>query len=423
MSQVTYNSEKHDLKKVKLQNDSGSTITVRGGHLVVYNANFGTAADSDEKRSVRVEVNASGNSEHFAGVIDTRYDGKLIEDGRFLQMEVAVPVARGQLVEIWTDQNCTLGATVLTLRPTSFVAGGIEDGVPIAVAQQTVDRSSTAGTVLARLQWPLQPLTTSGFVSTRSRAVTALPTAAIWDNIPVTAMLTNPFLGSALVTDFTHGSSFPDNRFVDATYAATALGKTILEGIYGGVTAIGELKLFTSEDNGAAEAQWTCPIDIDTAGTKWAFEARFKVSNITTAKMSAFVGLALAQNLGGDFIADAGAVPTTGTSYVGYFTDDAATAALDLDYLLSGQTHVEHNAAIKTMVADTYFTVGMYYDGTDIQTYTDGVTDADPILGTGDMDDGNFPTGTFLVPTIALKGGHGDDAILTLDWFQVGQLA
>ncbi len=109
-------------------------------------------------------------------------------------------------------------------------------------------------------------------------------------------------------------------------------------------------------------------------------------------------------------------MPTTGTSYLVYNTDAAATAALDLDYLLSGQTHVEHSAAIKTMVAATYFTVGLYYDGTDIQTYTDGVSDADPILGTGDMDDGNFPTGTILVPTIGLKGAHTDrNAVYTND--------
>lgn len=420
MSQVTYNNEKHDLKKVKYQNDTGSTVTIRGGWLAVYNADFGTATVSDENRAVRVEVNAVGNSEHFAGVIDQRYDGKVILDGGVLQMEIAVPTARGQLVEMWTDQNCTIGVTVLTLQPTSNIAGGIEEGVPIAVAQQTVDRSTTAGTVLARLQWPLQPLSSSGFVSARSRTTVQLPTAAIWDNVPVTSMVQNPFLGSVLSTDFTHGNEgMPTHKYISATYAAAADGLTETEQIYMGPAAVGELRFFTTTDHQKAGGQWNVPITIS-GGNPWGFEVRIKQSLISDTLQNYFVGLAISQVTLEDALTDAGAIIDGGA--IGFQLKEADGNAIDFIFDESGQTQNEYDDNFFIPVADTYDTIGMYFNGTTIQNYLNGVASGTVVLSTI-IDDADFPTAAIFFPSIYTSSANAADFTTTIDWMQVGQLA
>ena len=419
MSQVTYNNEKRDVKKVKLQNDSGSEITVRGGHLVVYNADNGTATVADETRAVRVEINATGKSEDFAGVIDARYDGKLIADGGVLQMEIAVPTSRGQLVEIFTDQNCTLGTTILTLQSASFIAGGIEEGVPIAIAAQTVDRSTTSGTVLARLQWPLKTSDVGGTVSARSRAVTALPTAALWEAVPIAELKVNPFFGSLLDTDFTHGDGMPNSSYTSATYAAVAEGKTETEHIVLGPGVTGELRFFTTTDHQIAAGQWNVPITVS-GGNPWAFEARIKQSLLTDTLANYFLGLGINLLTLEDALSDAGAITDGGA--LGFQLKEADGNAIDFIYDETSQTQNEHDDNYFVPVADTYNTVGMYFNGTTIQGYVDGVS-----LGTAisavDIAAADFPTAAVLFPTFYLKAANAADFTVTLDWIRVAQVA
>jgi hypothetical protein len=54
---------------------------------------------------------------------------------------------------VHTNQNCTLGATALAVQAGSYAAGAAgPSAVTIATAMQTVNRSGTAGTVLAQLE-------------------------------------------------------------------------------------------------------------------------------------------------------------------------------------------------------------------------------------------------------------------------------
>lgn len=415
-SQVQFNTEKQPIKKVYY---TGSD-TLQAGYVLCYDADSNeqqgdsdvTAASANIQRVTRVEKPTAANLKYFAGVVAEK-SGGITGPG---QITIVQPTAGGIGVKVWTTASTVVDSTQLYLTAGSYAltTGG---SLLVARALQTIDRSSTAGTVLAFLKTSAAD---TG-MSARSRTTVQLPTAAIWNHFPLEELRANPMSGALLETDFTN--QVPGfTSFVDATYAASAAGKTPTEGVYPGVTALGELVFFTTTDNQAAEVQFPCPIDIDTAGAKWAFEARLKAVNITTEKGSFEIGLSSGQNLVGDLQADAGAAPTVGTNYVLFNSDAAATSALDVRYLLSGQTADEHDAAVKTMVADTYFTVGLYYDGTDIQVYIDGVNTADPILST-DMADGNFPTGTFLVPTIGVKGAHADDYSVTVDWIRVAQIA
>jgi len=383
------------------------------GYNLCANSDYGTAATSEPSRGVRAEKPSASNLKRYLGVVAPGRPGGY-------QGPCEVPIYRATvnapLVGIYTDLTAaTIGTTVLTLQAGSYYAGGAGEGPVIAQAAQTI---TAAGVVLANLRGLSDSL--GEIVTASSRTTVQLPTAAIWNNFDLAGLRANPFMGSLLDTDFRHGDGFPAHTFIDATYAASAAGKTITEDIYPGTTAIGELHFMTTNDNQAAEAQWDCPI-VASGGARWAFECRVKAENITTEKASFQFGLASAQSLVGNLQADGGAVPTTSTSYLTFNSDAGATAALDLDYLLSGETHVEHKAAYATMVANTYFTVGLYYNGTTIATYLNGVSVAASSVAAADIADGNFPAATILVPTIGLKGAHTDEFLLSFDWMRCAQ--
>ena len=432
MSIVLKENEKLDKKKVFYT----GTDTLGVGYNLCYNADAirsaegetfpikvtgaeksaKTAADVYNARAWEVEKPTTANLKHYAGVVVEEYAGTVGPAA----IEIYVPKARGQKVEVYSDVSNTIDVTVLSLQAGSYAAGSVGEGPSIGVAVQTIDRSSTAGAVQANLIGLSQSNQIGEVVSANSRTTVQLPTEAIWENFDLETLKNNPFAGSYLDVDFKRQGDFPDQVFVDATYAATAAGKTVVEGIYPGVSALGEMILFTTTDNSAAEGMFNCPITIS-GGKKWAFEARIKVSTITTAKSSFFIGLALGHSLSGNFFADGGATIQTEGS-LGFLHLDADTTEVDLIYDETGQSINVHDNDLATLVADTYITVGLYFDGTDIQTFLNGVSLAADILST-DIDDADFPTAKVFNPVVAVKGGHGDDALTTVDWIRVAQLA
>jgi hypothetical protein len=246
--------------------------------------------------------------------------------------------------------------------------------------------------------------------SARGRAATAMPTEEIWKNFNLCGMRANPFTGSLLETDFSHGEKLVDSIFKDTS-------STII--IYPGATGVGEVRLFTTADNEAAEIQFTsCPITV-TGGAPWAFEARIKQSVLTDAKCGWFAGLMVGTAFPtGDLIVDAGTLQTEGS--LGFQCKEADGDKVDLVYDTTGQTQNEHDDDYVTQVADTYFTVGLYYDGATIQGYLNGVATGTAISAV-DIAVADFPAALILVPTIALKAAHADDFTVTVDWIRVAQ--
>ena len=413
-SQVTYNTEKVSTKRVRYEGSD----QLRAGYALCYNwdsnsrdfTTDGTAATSNVERRTRVEKPAVGNVSRFAGIVTEKYDGRTGP----CMVEVYVPQSRGQAVPLWTTANCTIGTTQLFLTPGSYAL--TTNGVRlVGEAAQTVDRSTTNGTVLAIFKAPLIQLASSA----RSRTTVQLPTAAIWDNFPLAEMKLNPFLGSLLDADFTRAGDLPDTRFVDATYAASAAGKTPTEHMYLGTTAIGEMLLFSTTDNQAAEGQWAAPIVVS-GGTVWGFEARIKQSVVTDTKAGWFVGLMLGQKLAGDLIVDGGTLQTEGS--LGFQAKEGDGDKVDFVYDETGQAQNEHDDDYLTQAGGTYFTVGMYFNGTTIQGYLNGVATGTAIVA-ADISAADFPTAKIFVPTVALKAAHADDYTLTLDWIRAAQLA
>ena len=279
----------------------------------------------------------------------------------------------------------------------------------------TVDRFSGTGYAIV----VCETVGSGGVFSARSRAATALPTAAITSKFDIEGMLRNPMAGSLLLADFCRGGDMPDVRFADATYAATAAGKTPTEGLYIGTDASGALVLFATTDNQAAECQWSCPITVSGSGA-WAFGVRVKQSVLTDTKAGYFAGLMVPSNLAGDLIVDGGTLQTEGA--LGFQLKEGDGNAIDLVYDATGQNQNEHDDDYVVPVADTYNVLELYCDGDTIQGYIDGVATGTAISAV-DIAAADFPAATVMVPTLALKNAAADDFTKTVDWIYAVQEA
>jgi hypothetical protein len=238
-----------------------------------------------------------------------------------------------------------------------------------------------------------------------------MPTEAIWSNFNLAGMRANPFSGTLVESDFTHPEGTAD-EFTDTTGTINR---------FMGAAGIGELVILSSADNEAAEKQYNAPIVVS-GGAPWAFEARVKVTNVTDARAAAFLGLyKRAAALTGDVIADDGAALTDGDA-LGFCRFAADGDVFDFIYDEGSQTPNVHDDDYAIPVADTYLTLGMYYNGATIQGYLNGVATGTAISA-ADIAAADFPTAAIMVPTFAVKGDHADDWALTLDWFRAAQPA
>jgi hypothetical protein len=394
---VQYSDDKVSLKRVYYE---GADQLLEGYALCYNRDNIdGDAAAASATRGVNVEQPAAGNLDDFAGVVHASYAG--VTGPAWI--DLLLPAPWGPAINVYTDQNCTINATLLSVQPGSYALGGADDGRVVAKALQTIDRSTTNGLVQASLG----AVDLSTVVSAVSRAATALPTAAIWDNFPLEALRTSKFAGAFLEADFRQAGEAPDRTFTDTT-------ADIVEN----AVSIGEYTILTSADNDEGACQWDVPIDLD-GGNRWGFEARIKILNITDARGTVALGLGFPSALAGDVIADAGAALTDG-DFVGFVRFAADGDIVDFIYDEGGQTTNVHDDDYVTVAADTYFTVGMYYNGATIQGYVNGVATGTAISAV-DIAAADFPTAAICVPTLAIKGDHVDDISVTLDWIRVAQ--
>jgi hypothetical protein len=247
-------------------------------------------------------------------------------------------------------------------------------------------------------------------MSYRARAATAMPTSGIWDKIPLSGLRSGGHNGSLLDIDWTHGEDLPSSILKDAASLIT---------IWPGATGIGELRLFTTDDNQAAEIQWPhVPIKVSGAAV-WALEARIKSSVIVDTKCGWFLGLMIyAAFPTGDLIVDGGTLQTEGS--IGFQSKETDGNAVDMVYDTTGQAQQEISPGFAVTLADTYHTLGLYYDGTTIQGYADGVAHG-VAISAANIAAATFPAGLIMVPTIALKAAAADDYTVTVDWIRVAQ--
>lgn len=423
------NAQAYRIKRVKYEGSK----TLREGMPVCYNWDTTTnilgwdkgnsqrgttTADGyqNEGKFKLVEDPSVSNMRFFAGLLHSAKDLNKAGSGADW-IDIVMP--NGAIVPAWCDVSVTAGdpaylepgENTLTNTP---VAGGVQVGWFL----ETVDRSGTAGLCLVKLNG-VEASAGADKTSARSRTAVQLPTAAIWQNFDLDAMRRNPFYGSLYECDFTHAEGHPMNSYISATYAASAEGKTLTEYLYTADAAEGALANFITTDNQVVEWQVPCPITVS-GGNKWGFEVRFKVSLVTDTKAKMALGLASPQIMSGDILTDAGAIIDGG--FIGLHWKEADGDKFDFVYDESGQAQNEHDDDYITPVAGTYVTFGMYFNGTTIQGYVDGVATGTAISAV-DIAAVDFPTAAVLCPTFALKGAAADDVTVTIDWIRAAQPA
>lgn len=126
----------------------GATALLEGQGLC-YNYDYGTDSAADARRFNRVELPSQGNARYFAGVAARDYSAK--SGGQLI--EIYLP---GSVCNILAKADCDFDTGILTCEAGGDYAGYFRyagfEGQGSAVPCQDVDRSGTAGKVLAQLQ-------------------------------------------------------------------------------------------------------------------------------------------------------------------------------------------------------------------------------------------------------------------------------
>jgi hypothetical protein len=268
-------------------------------------------------------------------------------------------------------------------------------------------------------------------------------TTELWKNFPKEEILVHKDanVGSGVMMEpcsppFAGNSStntMAGNGVRAFTDAGTTIGGLTKAQYTGGVG----FRMGGTTDNQACELQWGGGgeqfVISDTAAEvrELVFECAFRLSTVTTNELGFFIGLASAQTLDGDFIADNGA-DVADLDMVGLFHTHADTTGMDVIYQKAGSGFVVHEADWgPTLAINTWYIFGMRYVpgvnkvdlywGTGDRSTTAFAKDDNPILST-DIDDATFPDGDGLCPTIAVKfGGTAETMdIRTLACAQMG---
>lgn len=406
-------SEKQHLKKVYY---TGSD-TLKGGYNLCYDRDRGTAASVDMARATYVEKPADGNTKNYAGAVSSKSDGKTGP----CEIEIIEPT--GAMAKIYTEENCTLGITLLTLKSGSYEAGGVGEGPIIAKAYQTVDRSSTSGGVQAQLF--------GGGVDAGKTAGTATatgvgPSPLIWDSCPWAEMQLDPTLGYTFYDNFIRTPLLADATPQNGYITDQDTGVTI-QGLETGDEVGGVIEIANNDaDNDfghlyladAAAAVNLCSIAAASHKPFW-FEARLKKAAVTDNACAIFVGLGetgLITTDGGALVDDTGEVKDE--NFIGFQVLNADGDLLAPVYRADGQTKGTGTGAAIT--ADTYFKCGLYGNGSTIGMYINGALDL--TVTAAIIAGATFPSATNMTAMLLSKTGAVAESAVAMSWWRFAQI-
>ena len=400
-NELTYpgKSDKMPTKRVKYT----GTDQLKEGYLLCYNRDYGTAATAELNRA-NVEKPSTDNLHWFAGVIAP---GVGVTTSGEAVVEIYEPGTLG-LCNIWTEETCVVGVTMLALKPSSYAAGAAFEGAVIGIARQTADRSSTNGTVMAEL-WGLPKLTPQARTHTAAGRGFS---PAIWE--PYESTIQRILLG-----DFTLGTVFQTDFIKDfgGTSATTTWNGdwlvTLATGTCTrGITADGTVILTaTATDDQGAQIQASTYTVTPAANTTILFECRAKYSSIT-ALAQLFLGMGTIDTT----IHGSGVLSCT--NYIGWFQQETIVTAGYLNFGSCKATTAEDLNDAFAMAADTYFKVGFVVNGvTTLTGYANGAAVTAPAIAVAT----HLPLAA-IVPSFSCQGENTDAGLLTIDWMRAAYL-
>jgi len=145
-----------------------------------------------------------------------------------------------------------------------------------------------------------------------------------------------------------------------------------------------------------------------TSGKKFLMESKFEITAATIASCELFIGLT-EQEVTTAYFASNGSARTFDDG-IGWYSPDADT---DID-VICGENDVFDNVTVKaTYVTATWYTMSIYYDGTDIYTWVDGVD-------SGKLTPAQIPVSK-VGPSIYFKSGAAAIQSLLVDYLFVAK--
>lgn len=251
------------------------------------------------------------------------------------------------------------------------------------------------------------------------------PSPALWKNCKFGALSADQNEGFGFFEDFL-GGNFAQAANVAETATTVGpnfrayTGATAGSDIIADATAVGGHVTFecTTDNEGVAIRSAPCYRIAAGQGRLW-FECRIKRLNVTDSKYNIFAGLM-------ENVAVSTSVPITTSdamadkNFVGFQGVFADGDQFDTTYKADGVTQVTVGADAVAVVADTYVKIGMYFDGSRLYFYKNGVqlADSKAISGTAGTD---FPSDINLGVCIGMMAGDGADFSMNLDWVKVFQ--
>ena len=355
---------------------------------------YAEGAQAYNGRFLIVEEVSVDEPSAFAGIIAV-LGSKKGADGDII--EIYIP--NGAVVPVYTDKNIVrLDRLYLEDGEQTFVnATQAGMGPCVGIAYETVDRSSTAGLVWAKIVHP-------GFGDIYDGTLGVGYSENLWRDCPWDEIVKNPGLGIVYADDF-----------MGMANTVTTEGWTITNTTTGTLSLVaaegGELKFDsagnTTSDDGTEAQLLNCRFLPAAGKTIW-FEARIKMNDATDLY---FIGLAAT-----DTTLMAAGVLDDVVDKCGFYHEAAGT-----DNKISSVTA---RAAADDKTADvagntdaTYMTVGFRITGlTSVEFYVNGV-----LVETG-VTAANIPNVAMCLSGVSKIEVAGADAELSVDWVRIAQL-
>lgn len=343
----------------------------------------------NEGKFIRVEKPAAANQRFLAGFVTGSGDGITGP------CAVDIHVPNGAVIPVWTDRSVSIGDAAYTepatyTIPNDAVAGGLQ----IGWFMETVDRSSTAGVALAKVQPPEM----SSYASSSTLGVGLSP--LLWGDAPSAAELADPGNGISFFDDFLNQVDVTTGDGWTLTQTDTKGSIAVEAGAPGGImqfkSATGD-----SADDGISAQLTNCAV-LPAAGTNIWFEARIKVSE---ADEQWAIGLC--------------AVDTTVIA-AGIFDDVSDkilfghhTGTADkINTITARAATQDETADVADMTDDTWVTVGFKLTGlTSVEFYVNGA-----LVETGTTV-AALPNAAMCLTAVAQY--EAADTILSVDWVKL----
>lgn len=305
----------------------------------------------NEGKYIRVENPSAANARFFAGVVAP---GSWAGTSGPKELDIYIP--NGATVPVRTDRSVTINDKMYLEHGQLTLINAVGSGEAVGFFDETIDRSSTAGLALARLERPAM----ADFPAPSTLGIGLSPT--LWQGAPSDAELSSP--GNAI-------GYF--NDFMDEVDATTGDGWTLTQSNSTGVIAVeavaagGVLQVNSegaAEDDSINAQLKNCAVK-PAAGVNTWFEARVKVSDDA---QQYFIGLAAVDTT----LMATGALDDT-VDKVGFY-HEAASTALKISSVTARTSADDKTADVADVVDDTWMTLGFKITGiTTVDFYVNGV--------------------------------------------------